>query len=275
MGLFRPNLQAKGPILGLGGLFLALQPAETSPPSFAPPRACAAGKLFCVPPRRNPLPKKIQVVAVDDHPLMRNAIRRLLAACADLELVAQGCHGSHLDALLEAHRPAVLLLDRGLPRADGAPFEPVAAVTRLKRAYPHLKIIILTEFADLPQARKLILQAKVEGYLLKSADPHTLLHAIRQVAAGQVYYARAIRAQLTVAPPLALTQPEQTILRLAAEGLSNRGIGQRIGLSENRVRKRFTEIYQKLGVTLTPAGREGLINRRMLAVKIAREKGLL
>ncbi len=220
--------------------------------------------------------KTIRIVAVDDHPLMRRAIRHLLADCADMDLVAQGYNGSQVATLVETHRPDVLILDREMPLDNGdARFNILVAVRTLKRQYPALKIIILTGFADTPGARALIHQANVEGYVLKSDDPNTLLKAVRAVAAGRVYYDTYISNQLLIHQLIQLTETEKTILRLAADGISNHGIGKHIGRTENRVRKMFTDLYKKLGVTLKGDAQGRMINRRMLAVKIAREKGLL
>jgi DNA-binding NarL/FixJ family response regulator len=142
----------------------------------------------------------IRVMAVDDHLLIREGIRYLLAAHDDVVLVAQASAGEEILPLVQTHRPQVLLLDLGLPTRAGdvlstpaSRFPVIPTLYQLQRQYPDTRVIVLSQYDGGPLA-KAAMQAGVQGYLLKDdALTAHLVEAIRTVHGGDAYFSERIR----------------------------------------------------------------------------------
>jgi DNA-binding NarL/FixJ family response regulator len=191
----------------------------------------------------------IRVVIVDDHPMMRSGLAQLLESTDDLEVVgiaSDGLEAVELDAL---HHPDVVMMDISMPGIDG-----VEATRRIVTARPEAHVVMLTSFAEHERVIA-ALDAGAIGYLLKDADPSELLRAVRSGALGEAPFspraAQALlgrrRAQHTA--ETALTSREREVLALVAEGLANKLIARRLGISEKTVKAHLTSIYNTLGVT--------------------------
>jgi len=197
----------------------------------------------------------IRILIVDDHPLVRDAIRRTLAA-PDMTLVGEAGSGPEGLAAAAALRPDIILLDLNLPGMSGHEL-----LRDLRSSAPAARIVVLTASSLAADAEAAIL-AGASGYLTKDMAADALRRAIRGLQAGQLAMPRALAAEimgrLAIAArravpadgdALAAVSPrEREVLRLAAEGLTNRGIGAVLGLSPRTVERHMGSVLAKLGV---------------------------
>lgn len=206
--------------------------------------------------------RTVRVMVADDHAVVRAGIVALLAAEPGLEVVGEASDG--LEAVKQALelRPAVVVMDVRMPGLTGD-----AATARIREAAPEVRVLVLTTYESDASILAAI-EAGASGYLLKAAPADELIAGVRSVAAGEVALSPAIAAQLVSrmrAPaPTALTPRETEVLRLVAEGLSNRAIGERLFVGEATVKTHLLRAFEKLGV-----------NDRTRAVTLAMERGLL
>jgi DNA-binding NarL/FixJ family response regulator len=214
----------------------------------------------------------IRILLVDDQRLMREGLRILLELEPDLRIVGQAEDGqSALEAYAEL-QPDVVLMDVRMPGMDG-----VEATWRLRERWPEARVVILTTFDDDEYVFE-GLRAGALGYLLKDVSGRDLAEAVRTVAAGgaliEPSVARKVLAEFArVIPPARavdvglperLSGRESQILRLLADGLTNREIADRLSLAEGTVKNYVTNILGKLGVR----------DRTRAAIR-ARELGLI
>jgi DNA-binding NarL/FixJ family response regulator len=179
---------------------------------------------------------------------VRSGLAQLLETTGDLCPAGEAADGEIAIAMAAELRPDVVLMDLSMPNLDG-----VKTIARMLAAEPDLHILVLTSFSDQNQILD-ALQAGAEGYLLKHAEPETILSGIREVVAGgSPLDPKAARVLLTgrraVRPGPALSDREREVLQLVAEGLPNKSIGRRLGITERTVKAHLTSIYQQLGVS--------------------------
>jgi DNA-binding NarL/FixJ family response regulator len=199
--------------------------------------------------------EQIRILLVDDQRLMREGLRILLELEPDLEIAGEATNGQEaLDAYAEIE-PDVVLMDVRMPGMDG-----VEATWRLRERWPSALVIILTTFDDDEYVFE-GLRAGARGYLLKDVSGNDLADAVRTVAAGgaliEPSVARRVVAEFArMAPPVRqpddglaepLSEREREILRLVAQGLTNREIADRLSLAQGTVKNYVTTILQKLG----------------------------
>ncbi|MFD4669801.1 response regulator [Lentzea sp. NPDC058450] len=213
----------------------------------------------------------IRVVLVDDQELVRAGFAMMVEAQADMEVVGQAGDGRQALALLETVEADVVVMDLRMPVMDGV------EATRALQARAELpRVLALTTF-DTDEDAFAALQAGASAFLLKNAPPDDLLGAIRVVAAGESVVAPRVTRRLLdrFAGRLvtderarhrfdALTDREQEVLGLVAEGLSNTEIAARLFLSESTVKSHFGRVLLKLG-----------LRDRVHAVVFAYESGLV
>jgi DNA-binding NarL/FixJ family response regulator len=194
--------------------------------------------------------RKIRVLIVDDHELVRAGLRSLLQSEPDVEIVAEAATGSQ--ALVQARRlrPEVVLLDARLPDMAGP-----EVCRGLCEALPDVAVAILTTFTDDELVRQCV-RAGAKGYLLKEIPRLDLAASIRSLAGGESVVDRKVLPQVLAVvrqsaqledPDQPLTERQRVILRLVADGLSNREIAEHIHLSELTVKSYIEDLLKQLG----------------------------
>jgi DNA-binding NarL/FixJ family response regulator len=192
----------------------------------------------------------IRVILADDHAVVRKGIREFLEEESDIAVLAEASDGEAAKALIAAHRPDVAILDIRMPHATGID------VTRWVRseALP-VRVLIVTAYDDSPFVTA-ALQAGANGYVMKDADADQIIAAVRAVHHGQTALDPTVARRLAMPTPPAekdilqeaLSEREQAVLQLAARGLTNRGIGAELTISDRTVQGHLANIYAKLQV---------------------------
>ncbi|WP_310319617.1 ATP-binding protein [Hydrogenophaga palleronii] len=184
---------------------------------------------------------RIQVLCVDDHPIVRQGIEMLLSAESDMALVAEAANGREAIQQFRAHRPDITLMDLQMPGMGG-----LDAIGAIRAEFADARIIVLTTYADDAQAQR-AMQAGARGYLLKSALHKELLDAIRAVHAGRKVLPSEVSFDLALqVADEGLTPAEIGVLRFIAQGNAYKQIAQAVGLSEETVESQVRNILSKL-----------------------------
>ena len=191
----------------------------------------------------------IRVLITDDHSIVRKGIRALLATEPDIEVVGEAGDGAEAATQAQALRPDVILMDLVMPKVDG-----IEATRRILAQQPGMRILVLTSFAADDKVFPAI-KAGALGYLLKDSGPDELVQAIHQVYRGEPSLepsiARKVLLEISQPPktPLTadpLTEREVDVLRLVAQGRSNRDIADELVITEMTVRTHVSNILGKL-----------------------------
>ena len=186
--------------------------------------------------------KQIRIMTVDDHPVLRQGIAALIADQPDLTLVAEATNGREAIQQFRAHRPDVTLMDLQMPEMNG-----LDAMIAIRGEFADARIIVLTTYAGDVQARR-ALQAGARAYLLKNSLHKELLDTIRAVHAGRKNLSPEVSFDLAEhAAEDALSPLEVRVLRLIAEGNSNKEIAARLSVTEDSVKGHVRNILSKLG----------------------------
>lgn len=185
--------------------------------------------------------QRIRLLIVDDHPVMRDGLRAAVEREADLQVVGEAADGAEGIAQFRALLPDVTLLDLQMPRVDG-----LQAITTIRSEYPSACIVVLTTYpGDARVTRAMTLGAT--SYLLKTACREEILQAIRSAAAGRHVVAPEVAHEINAhRGSEGLTIRELSVLRLVAEGKSNRAIGEALFVSEDTIKARMKSILSKL-----------------------------
>ncbi len=204
----------------------------------------------------------IRVLVADDHAVVRAGIVALLAAEPGIEVIGEAVDGEHAVELALSLRPDLVVIDVRMPKLTGD-----VATARIRERAPEVRVLVLTTYESDASILSAI-EAGASGYLLKAAPAEELIAGVRSVAAGEVALSPTIAAQLVARmrepAPAALTPRETEVLRLVADGLSNREIGERLFLGESTVKTHLLRTFEKLGV-----------NDRTRAVTLAMQRGLI
>lgn len=210
--------------------------------------------------------KKIRILLVDDHALVRRGFQMILAAEEDMEVVGEASDGRAAIELAEQLQPDVVVMDVAMPGLNG-----IEATRRLVEALPRSRVLALSMHKDSVYVRE-ILRAGARGYLLKDAFDRDLVAAVRAVAHGEAYLSPAVSEAVLsdyrkqVVDPLdLLTSREREILQMLAEGKTNKEIAATLHLSVYTVDAHRGRIMEKLnlhsiGELVRFAVRKGLID---------------
>ncbi len=212
---------------------------------------------------------KTRVLIADDHTIVRSGVRLLLQAEPDIEVVGEALNGDEAIALAETLQPDVILMDIGMPGTNG-----LEATRQIKTRFPEIRILVLTMHRSDEYFFEM-LRAGASGYILKSAETNDLIHALRTVSRGEVFLYPTMAKQLLNdyldrskdeegAGHALLTPREKEILRLLADGFSNKEIAEHLVVSPSTVHSHRTNLMQKLNLS----------NRHEL-IQYARDRGLL
>jgi len=204
--------------------------------------------------------RRVRILAVDDHELVRKGVASILATEADLELVAEAASGREAIRLFREFVPDVTLMDLRLPDESGN-----EATREIRREFPEARIIALTSYdgdQDIYQA----LDAGVRGYLLKEMLHTDIIRAIRVVFSGKRFIPNEVTEHLNgFFPEVALTPREVQVLSLVARGFGNKEVGDVLGTAVGTVKMHVQSILSKLGAkdrthAVTIALRRGIIH---------------
>ena len=199
----------------------------------------------------------IRVLIADDHPILREGLRRLLEDDGGFEVVGQASDGLEAVRLAREVRPDVLLLDLAMPRASG-----LDALRELSPSGAGPRVLLLTVAIDDAQVVE-ALELGARGVVMKEAATELLFKAIRSVVAGQYWVGRDVvtdivrhlreramaAARRRPSPAERLTGRERGIVALVAAGASNREVAQKLSLAEDTVKHHISNIFDKLGVS--------------------------
>jgi len=197
---------------------------------------------------------KIRILIADDHAVVREGTRKILAGESDMEVVAEAADGAEAVRLTESSKPDVAIIDIAMPVVDG-----VEATRQIKQLYPGVSVLILSAYDD-DQFVFGLLEAGAAGYLLKSVRAHELVNAVRQVYSGESVLhptiARKVLNRFVTTTEEhtrqkatdVLSEREMDVLKLAANGLSNQNIADELCLSLRTVQAHLGHIFNKMQV---------------------------
>jgi two-component system, NarL family, response regulator LiaR len=189
----------------------------------------------------------IRIVIADDHSVVRQGLRMFLGLDPELEVVGEAADGAEALRLAQQLRPDVVVMDLLMPVMDG-----IAATAAIRRELPDTEVLALTSVLEDASVVGAI-RAGAIGYLLKDTQAEALCQAIKAAAAGQVQLtpraaARLMQVVSTPESPEALTERETEVLRLLAQGQSNKQIARSLHIAEKTVKTHVSNILSKLGV---------------------------
>ena len=205
----------------------------------------------------------IRILIVDDHPVVREGLTAVLEGVPDIRVVGTADSAEEALTAMKTARPDIVLLDLELPGMSG-----IDAISRLIAGSDHVRVIVLTAY-DTEERVLGAIKAGAGGYLLKGAAAAEIVHAIRAVREGGSYLtprvATRVMAQLSGRGRSSiLTEREREVLRLIAQGQSNKQIGRQLSITERTVKFHVTSIFNKLGT-----------DNRAQAIAVAARRGLL
>ena len=199
--------------------------------------------------------KQITVLLAEDHMIVREGLRKLLATETDLEVVGEAETGRQAVALAKKLRPAIVVMDIAMPLLNG-----LEATRQIRQAFPDVKVLMLSAHSDDAYVEK-VLELGASGYLIKQTSAHFLAEGIRAVQKGQGFFSPAIARQIRLqnrksldrkglpkAKVARLSSREAEVLQLIAEGEANKQIASELGISIKTVEKHRDHLMHKLDI---------------------------
>jgi DNA-binding NarL/FixJ family response regulator len=203
--------------------------------------------------------QSIKIMIVDDHPVVREGLSRIIVSESGMEVIAEAGTGAEALALYRKLRPDIVLLDMRMPEMTG-----IQTIEAIRKEFTNARIIVLSTY-DLEEDIYQSLQAGARGYILKDSPRNELLASIRRVHAGDRVIPPNIATRLAERiGGNELTAREFEVLKLIVKGKSNKQIGDDLGISEGTVKSHVNNILDKLGVT-----------DRTQAVSVALKRGIV
>jgi DNA-binding NarL/FixJ family response regulator len=201
----------------------------------------------------------LRLVLADDHALVLDGLRMVASAEPDLHVVATATDGERALEAVRRFHPDVAVLDVQMPHMNG-----LECLTRVRAEAPATRVLLLSAFADASSLRAAV-ERGADGYALKTDPPQATMRAIRDVAGGRLVFPASVRRWLAgprAADPNALTEREEAVLQLLAEGRTNAQIAAAVFLSENTVKFHLRNLFAKLGVSNRTEAAAKLLQRR-------------
>src|SRR5258708_33068928 len=198
--------------------------------------------------------KKIGVLLVDDHTVVRQGLRALLKAEEDIEVVGEAENGRQAVMLAKKYPPEVVVMDVAMPQLNG-----LEATRQILKRPPNTKVLVLTSYGD-DECVEQLMRAGAAGYLIKQTAANDLLKAIREVQRGNAFFSPAIAKRLRdqcrqafssgqpAKKSVDLTSREGEVLQLIAEGSSNKQIAAELAISITTVEKHRQQVMNKLNI---------------------------
>jgi DNA-binding NarL/FixJ family response regulator len=203
---------------------------------------------------------KISILIVDDHPVVRAGLSSMLGTQESLDVVGAAWNGQEAFALIERHRPEVMLLDLRMPGMNG-----IQTLQALRSIPDPPRVLVLTNFETDEDVYRAV-RTGAHGYLLKSTTQQEMVEAIKTVASGHLYFPAHIASRLAQRMSRSnLTPREREILEMMSKGLTNKQIGTALDISANTARNHVNSIIEKLEVAdrteaVTTAIQQGLLD---------------
>lgn len=196
---------------------------------------------------------KIPVVIADDHTFIREALQSVLGRDGSIEIVGEADNGRRAVEIVAEKKPAIVLMDVGMPHLNG-----LAAARQMREILPSVKVILLTAFGT-DQYIQQVIDAGIEGYLLKDSPSNLLTHAVHEVAKGNTFHSPAIARRMrniydeipsgkAAKTAVKLTSREVEVLQLIAEGSANKQIAGELNISIKTVEKHRQNLMDKLRI---------------------------
>jgi DNA-binding NarL/FixJ family response regulator len=184
----------------------------------------------------------IRILIVDDHPMMREGLRSTLERERDMKVVGEASDGGDAISQFRSLRPTVALVDLQMDPIDG-----LQAIVEIHREFPDAPLVVLTTYPGDARVQRALLSGAM-SYLLKTASSEEIVRTIRYAADGKKVVAAEIMLDVNAHQGLeGLTPRELMVLRLVAQGLTNRVIGESLRVSEDTIKTRMKSIMSKLG----------------------------
>lgn len=215
--------------------------------------------------------KKITLLLVDDHTVVRQGLRALLASQPDIEIIGEAGDGRQAVKLTSELTPDVVLMDLAMPHVNG-----LEATRQILKSCPSTRILVLSSYGD-EECVAQLLKAGAAGYLLKHTAANELPQAIRELRRGNSFFSPAIARHLSYAAKASLhtdrygrdnrelTSRETEVLQLVAEGFSNKEAAVKLGISIKTLEKHRQQVMNKLNIHEVAGLTRYAISRRMVS----------
>jgi two-component system response regulator NreC len=190
---------------------------------------------------------KVHVLLADDHTVVRQGLRKILESCADIAVVGEVSDGAAAVTAAATLEPDVVLMDVRMEHVNG-----IEATRQIVAAHPKVCVLVLSMY-DNEQFVRQSIEAGAKGYLLKDVDDEVLVEAVLAVAAGGTYFSSTFEGGVYGSGSSldVLTSKEREVLRLIGEGLNNRAIAERLGLSIHTIETHRKHVMEKLDLHST------------------------